>query len=336
MSRPLSVSPPPPPPKDQAFILGDGWTSERAARHLLRTYRISVKAWSKPSRGGVTVKHKDIDEVFKAWDPFIFSPPAYLLHLDPRPGTNRLVDARAISRRVTIIIKTYLEDEVQGASFNPALPPQSHRLSPSLFGQGQGPSSSSTRVVFTFRNWYDVHVALRSTFTIGSDDQETTQFPDLWIDPDLLQPSNFCSRCGDAQHTSFSGECKRDSPAKFCGFCGSPDHKVFNCNYRSRARETFASLVISEASKASYDERRMDFNKALYLCKTYDPASPELSPPSLIPLGPRLIAALSPPTAPAEHKMEITSPVHAYDDVSMEDFFTQPKSASPRSYPPAR
>jgi len=108
-----------PPPKDQAFILGDGWTSERAARHLLRTYRISEKAWSKPSRGGVTVKHKDIDEVFKAWDPFIFSPPAYLLHLDPRPGTNRLVDARAISRRVTIIIKTYLEDEVQGASFNP-------------------------------------------------------------------------------------------------------------------------------------------------------------------------------------------------------------------------
>ena len=66
MSRSLSVSPPPPlsppPPKDQVFILGDGWTSERAARHLLRTYRISVKAWSKPSRGGVTVKHKDIDE----------------------------------------------------------------------------------------------------------------------------------------------------------------------------------------------------------------------------------------------------------------------------------
>jgi len=128
-----------------------------------------VKAWSKPSRGGVTVKHKDIDEVFKAWDPFIFSPPAYLLHLDPRPGTNRLVDARAISRRVTIIIKTYLEDEVKGASFNPlddgAPCPIPSAISFSPFGQGQGPSSSSTRVVFTFRNWYDVHVALRSTFT---------------------------------------------------------------------------------------------------------------------------------------------------------------------------
>ncbi len=125
----------PPPPKDQAFILGDGWTSERAALHLLRTYRISVKAWSKPSRGGVTVKHKDIDEVFKAWDPFIFFPPAYLLHLDPRPGTNRLVvpgqfpgGSRSSSRPTW---KTEFKERHSTPSTT-APPPQSHRLSPSL------------------------------------------------------------------------------------------------------------------------------------------------------------------------------------------------------------
>ena len=66
-------------------------------------------------------------------------------------------------------------------------------------------------------------------------------------------------------------------------------HPEANGKIERRRKElamTFDSLVISEAAKASYHERRMDLNKALYLCKTYDPASPELSPPSLIPLGP--------------------------------------------------
>jgi hypothetical protein len=134
-----------------------------------------------------------------------------------------------------VIIKASLYSEIETNSkftpldeIDPTPAPLHFTVSP--FGNAPGDSSSALRVIFTFKNWYDVHVTLRSMFTIRSDEQDSTQLPELWIDPDLLQPSNFCNRCGDIEYTSFTIKCKKDT-IKFCGFCGFPQHKVFNCSY---------------------------------------------------------------------------------------------------------
>jgi hypothetical protein len=70
----------------------------------------------------------------------------------------------------------------------------------------------------------------------------------------------------------------------FGGFCGSPVHKVFNCLYQSRSRDIFASVVIQESVKASYDEHRVSLSKALDQFKTFDPDSADQQPPALMPL----------------------------------------------------
>jgi hypothetical protein len=114
-------------------------------------------------------------------------------------------------------------------------------------------------VIFTFKNWYDILAALRSMFTIGSEEQESTQLPELSVDPKLLHHSNFCNRYGDSEHTGFSGKCKKDK-IKFCGFCGSPQHEVFNCNYQARSIHFPANLAISQTTSVLYDEGRIVFS----------------------------------------------------------------------------
>jgi hypothetical protein len=76
------------PQKDQAFVLEEDWTPEKAVRHVPLKHKLSkVKAFAKPSRKGVTVKYKDIEALIEKWDPFELSP-----HLSSfaTTGTTRL------------------------------------------------------------------------------------------------------------------------------------------------------------------------------------------------------------------------------------------------------
>jgi len=310
-SRPLTGPPTPSPTprtSDQAFLLCESWDGPRASKFFLLQHRLSkVKTSVQLSKGGIYIKCPGIESLLPSWDPFQFSPPAWLLRLDPRQGISRLLDARAIPKRITIIIKNELLHELKHARFSPideVAAPRPHSATTSSFGRDRGSQPAMSRVIFTFSNWRDLHVALRSVISLGPPESEVSQFAELWIDPDLFQPSNFCPRCGDSCHTSFSEDCPaKKEKARFCGFCGDTAHKVFNCVRRARSRELFASLAIEHLISVGYDDRLTNFTQAWEQSKTYDPEDNSLLPPNLIPVP------LSPPPPPAEvgeHKMDVS------------------------------
>jgi hypothetical protein len=127
MSRPLSVSPPPPPspppPKDQAFILGDGWTSERAAHHLrVAESPSSTRTSTRYSRHGT---HSSSPRPRTSSTSTLAPVPTASSMPGPFPGGSRS------SSRPTW--KTKLKERH-------STPPQSHRLSPSLhLGKAKAP-----------------------------------------------------------------------------------------------------------------------------------------------------------------------------------------------------
>jgi hypothetical protein len=105
------------------------------------------------------------------------------------------------------------------------------------------------KVVSCFFSYRKVHIALRSTDTLGHGGHKKSQVPDLWLESDYLFPTNFCSICGCHSHKRSSCEQKDDAV-----FCGRTDHVGFNCPRKASARSVFAFLALKHIIASGYWE----------------------------------------------------------------------------------
>ena len=83
----------------------------------------------------------------------------------------------------------------------------------------------SCRVILCFSSGRDVHLALKATFTTAPKLTEGSQTAELCVDADLLSPTNICTKCCNADLTSFASACPDRLPKSFCGICGSSGYK---------------------------------------------------------------------------------------------------------------
>jgi hypothetical protein len=192
-----------------------------------------------------------------------FNPPVHILKNDSRPRVNRLVDARAIAKRVSIFVHPDFIEEASRPTWHPfdlnAPVIKPFKTTIQSFASSEQ-ESSLYRVIYCFSSYRKVHAALRSMVTLGSDDHEESQVPELWLESDYFFPTNFCSTCGDQSHTRSS--CEEKGDATFCGFCGRQDHRTTHCPVKSSARTVFAALALKRLIATGYNEFT-DFNPVL-------------------------------------------------------------------------
>ena len=146
-----------------------------------------------------------------------FNPPVHILKYDSRPGVNRLVEARAIAKRVSILVHSDFIEEASRPTWHPfdlnapVIKPFKTRIQSFASSERE---SSLYRVIYCFSSYREVHAALRSMGTLGSDDHEESQVPELWLESDYFSPkTNFCSTCGDQSHTRSSCEERETLPS---------------------------------------------------------------------------------------------------------------------------
>ena len=200
------------------LFLTDALTAFRAGEVAIRAFSARGKITTLTEKAGLifTVSNSSAAarRVYENWRPLEFSPPVHVLRYDHRPRVNKIVDARAIAKRASILVHKDFINLARKASWHPldahapVVKPFKTRIQPFVTS---GRVTPLFRVIFCFSSYFEVHAALRSLVVLGKEDHEESQIPDLWLESDLFSPSNFCSHCGDQSHSTLSCEAKSDT-----------------------------------------------------------------------------------------------------------------------------
>jgi len=177
--------------KPKTFLILDGpFSAHDIYAELLPLHtRSRPKVSYRRIKGGYVIRTEEADNFPVGIQ--ILKHDRILLPFDQRSGAYiRLASLRSLPPRVTFIIDSALTPYVKRMRMkcldSPSLPPAPVSIQLIPFERGD-----RSRVILTFRNMFEVHQALRTTFELGPEDDFDLIIPDLWLDPDHFSPQNF-------------------------------------------------------------------------------------------------------------------------------------------------
>jgi hypothetical protein len=146
------------------LLLTDSLSTHKADQAALLSYGIKGKTTTKTEKAGLLFRTSDSRssrELYDSWNPMTFNPPVHILKYDSRPRINRLVDARAIAKRVSILVHSDFIEEASRPTWYPFdFPVIKLSMTRIQSFASSERESSLYRVIYCFSSYREVPAAL--------------------------------------------------------------------------------------------------------------------------------------------------------------------------------
>ena len=230
-TRQLAEQAPPSCSSSDAFpttllFLTDALIAFRAGEVAIRAFSARVKITTLTEKARLIFRVSNSSaaarRVYENWRPLDFSPPVHVLRYDHRPGVNKIVDARAIAKRASILVHKDFINLARKASWHPldahapVVKPfktriqsfvTSGRVTPSSGSSSASlPTSKSKQPSVPWSCWVKNITKSRRSSTCGSS-------------PTSSLPAISALTVGTNPTALF---CEAKSDTSYCGFCGPP------------------------------------------------------------------------------------------------------------------